>query len=468
MTQIKFGTDGWRAIIAQEFTVDNVARVSQATALWALARTQQASIVIGHDCRFGGALFMETAARVLAANGVKVYTHKGFVSTPMISLATVTLKATAGIVITASHNPPAYNGFKLKDGFGGPAAPPEIAKVEALIPEIVALPSTSFNEYVAQGLIEFIDMEAMYVEHVSKNFDLVKMNTTLNIAYDGMYGAGQRIMPLLLPNTTLLHCSENPGFMGQAPEPLERNTLEFQQLIRAHKNLSGGLITDGDADRIAMYDENGVFLDAHHILLLLIYYASQFKKMSGKVVVAFSASDKIKKMCGIYGIPIEVTKIGFKYIAERMMVEDVMVGGEESGGIAVKGHIPERDGIWDGLLLFDLMLMTGKSLSQLVQDVYQVVGAFVFERNDLHLAEDLKQTIVANCKSGKYTAFGTFEIERVEDLDGYKYHLGQERWVMIRASGTEPLLRIYAEAATKEEVLEILKQTQETLLGIAK
>lgn len=464
MTDIKFGTDGWRAIIAQDFTVANVARVSEATALWVLNRTPHPSIVIGHDCRFGGTLFMETAARVLAAKGVKVFTHKGFVSTPMVSLATVKLNATAGVVITASHNPPSYNGFKLKDGFGGPAAPPEIAKVERLIPAVASIPNESFDYYQQKGLIEFIDMEKMYADHVNAHFDLKKMNATLNVAYDAMYGAGQRIFPQLLPNATLLHCDYNPGFMGQAPEPLERNTLAFQELIRNNKGLAGGLVTDGDADRIGMYDEKGNFLDAHHVLLLLIYYASQFKKMSGKVVVAFSASDKIKKMCGIYGIPIEVTKIGFKYIAERMMVEDVLVGGEESGGIAVKGHIPERDGIWDGLLLFDLMMITGKSLTELVQDVYNVVGPFVFERNDLQLTESKKQEIIANCNSGKYQAFGRFAVERLETIDGYKYHLGQERWVMIRPSGTEPLLRIYAEAATKDEVLEILEATKKSIL----
>ena len=466
MTEIKFGTDGWRAIIAQEFTTDNVARVTVATAKWLLERTKTPSVVIGHDCRFGGTLFVETATKVFCEMGVKVITHKGFVTTPMISLTTVEMKATAGVVITASHNPPSYNGYKLKDGFGGPAAPNEIAKVETMIPAAATIPATSIADYEKQGLIEYVDMELMYENHVKKTFDLAAIMQKNVLAYDGMYGAGQLMLPRLLPNSLLMHCTPNPGFMGQAPEPLERNTLEFQQFIKANKGkISAGLVTDGDADRIAMYDENGNFLDAHHILLLLIYYASQFKHMTGKVVVAFSASDKIKKMCGIYGIPHQVTKIGFKYIAEIMMTDDVLVGGEESGGIAVKGHIPERDGIWDGLLLLDLMTKTNKTLSQLVEDIYAVVGKFVFERNDLHLEEALKQTIIANCKTGKYTAFGKYKIERVEDIDGYKYHLPNECWVMIRPSGTEPLLRIYAEAPTKEMVLDILEEVKKLLLG---
>ncbi len=466
MTPIKFGTDGWRAIIADDFTVQNVARVTVATAQWLLAREKNPTVVIGHDCRFGGKLFVETATKIFCGMGVKVITHKGFITTPMISLAVVEMKATAGVVITASHNPPTYNGYKLKDYFGGPAAPSEISKVEAMIPETAEIPTTGLSEHEKNGLLQFIDMDLMYENHVKKTFDLQAIMQKNVLAYDGMYGAGQNILPRLLPNAKLMHCTPNPSFMGQAPEPLERNTLEFQKFIKENKGkISAGLVTDGDADRIAMYDELGNFIDAHHILLLLIYYASQFKHMKGKVVVAFSASDKIKKMCNIYNIPYEVTKIGFKYIAEKMMTEDVLVGGEESGGIAVKGHIPERDGIWDGLLLLDLMTQTGKTLSQLVEDIYAVVGKFVFERNDLHLSETLKQQIIANCKAGKYTAFGKYKIERVEDIDGYKYHLPNECWVMIRPSGTEPLLRIYAEAPTKEMVLDILEETKKLLLG---
>jgi phosphomannomutase len=466
MQEIKFGTDGWRAIIADEFTVANVARVSHATALWLLARKKNPVVVIGYDCRFGGALFTETAIKIFCSLGIRVITHRGFVSTPMVSLTILKKQADAGVVITASHNPPSYNGFKLKDYFGGPAAPVEISKVEALIPDKVMVPTISLKDCIDKGLLEYVDFEKIYEDHVRLTFDLSEMAGTITLAYDAMYGAGQRILPRLLPNAKLLHCSVNPSFMGQAPEPLERNTLEFQQMIKGSAGtISAGLVTDGDADRIGMYDEKGNFLDAHHILLLLIYYASQFKKMEGKVVVAFSASDKIKKLCGLFNIPIEITKIGFKYIAERMMVEDVLVGGEESGGIAVKGHIPERDGIWDGLLLLDLMTITGKTLSQLVQDIYQLVGKFVFERNDLVLDESLKQAIIENCKNNKYNQFGNYEVVRLEDIDGYKYHLPQESWVMIRPSGTEPLLRIYAEAPTKEMVLDILNQTKKTLLG---
>ena len=187
--------------------------------------------------------------------------------------------------------------------------------------------------------------------------------------------------------------------------------------------------------------------------------------MTGKVVIAFSVSDKIKKLCTHYNIPVEVTKIGFKYISEKMITEDVLVGGEESGGIAVKGHIPERDGIWDGLVLLEFMAKAGKSMKEIVQEVYDIVGAFVFDRADLHLDEDVKQQIIANCKANKYSSFGKYIVQRTEDIDGFKYHLSENEWVMIRPSGTEPLLRVYAEAPTREGVNSILAATKKALLG---
>lgn len=465
MQNIKFGTDGWRAIIAADFTCDNVARVSYATAKWLLNRTPNPTVVIGHDCRFAGQLFTEAAIKVLTEMGVKVLTHNGFVSTPMVSLATVKLKANAGIVITASHNPPSYNGFKIKDSFGGPAAPAEITLVESHIPDTTIIPNVSLQSLVEKGMLTYIDMETLYENHVRESFDLLAIDKAVKLGYDAMYGAGQRILPRLLPSATMLHADYNPGFNGQAPEPLERNTLEFQEYIRTTKSVDAGLITDGDADRIAMYDENGKFIDAHHILLLLIHYTVKYRQMSGKVVVAFSTSDKIKKICQHYNIPVEITKIGFKYIAEKMLVEDILVGGEESGGISVKGHIPERDGIWDGLLLLDLMRLTGKSMSQLIQEVYDIVGEFVFERLDLHLTEEKKQEIIKRCEEGAFTAFGEYNVERIETIDGFKYHLGHERWIMIRPSGTEPLLRVYGEARSSEEVNHLLQTVRAILLS---
>lgn len=466
MTPIKFGTDGWRAIIAQEYTVDNVIRVAYATAQWIMKHYPEPKVLIGYDCRFGGQLFAETTAKVMCAQGIKTFLAEGFVSTPMVSMGTKHFGAGMGVVITASHNPPSYNGFKLKSEAGGPSSPAVIAEVESMIPERVELSMVSLSAYEAGGLLEYVDLESLYVELVRKNFDLDLINnSSVIVAYDAMYGAGQHVIPQVIKNPILLHCDYNPSFKGQAPEPLDRNLQELASLIKNSPHNVCGLATDGDADRIGMYDEDGKFVDAHHIILLLIHYLHKYKGMSGKVVVAFSVSDKVKKLCLRYGLPVEVTQIGFKYISEKMVKEDVLVGGEESGGIAVKGHIPERDGIWDGLILLEFMAKTGKSMKQIIQEVYDVVGSFSFDRLDLHLDEALKRQIVQNCKENKYTAFGNYVVQRVEDIDGYKYHFSDNEWIMIRASGTEPLLRVYGEAPSKEAVTALLQTAKKALLG---
>lgn len=467
MLKIKFGTDGWRAIIADTYTVENVCRVAQATAEWLKSKSQNPSLVLGYDCRFGGYMFAEAVIDIMAKNKVKVHFDKNFVSTPMISLATHKLNATAGVILTASHNPPSYNGYKLKSTFGGPTIPKEIQEVEDKIPNnAVTREEFCFTELEKNGMLEIHNFEDMYYNHVVANFEMdVIRNSKFTLAYDAMYGAGQRILPRLLPNAKTLHCDYNPSFKGQAPEPIHKNLLEFSELIANDNTLDIGLANDGDADRIGLYNKEGHFIDAHHIILLLIHILHKYKKMTGKVVIAFSVSPKIKKMCKAYGIDVQVTPIGFKHIAEIMVKEDVLVGGEESGGIAVKGHIPERDGIWDGLVILEHMAKSGKSLEELISEVYEVVGEFSYNRNDLHLAEEKKQEIIQNCKNKKYTAFGKFNIQEVEDIDGFKYHLGNDRNVMIRPSGTEPVLRVYAEAETPEMVEEILAETKKVLLS---
>ena len=466
MIPIKFGTDGWRAIIAQEFTTDNVARVSKATADWIKNTSAQPSVVIGHDCRFAGALFAETAAKVFCAEGVLVYMAKGFVSTPMVSFGAFTLKTTAGVVITASHNPPSNNGFKLKSGYGGPTIPEDIALVENMIPDTYPVPDTDLATCEKQGLLKWVDLENMYYDHVVKSFDLDTINNSgMRMGYDAMFGAGQSIARRIFKNMVALHCDDNPGFHGQAPEPIHRNLTELSNLIKNDPSLLCGLANDGDADRIGMYDENGNFVDSHHIILLLIHYLHQYKKYTGKVVIAFSVSEKVKRLCEHYGLDYEVTKIGFKYICGKMVTEDVLLGGEESGGIAVKGHTPERDGIWCGLLLLEFMAKTGKNLNQLIDEVYQITGSFVFDRVDLHITDALKNTIMEICAHDGFTQFGNYTVQRVEKLDGFKFHLSDNSWVMIRASGTEPLLRVYSESPNRTETDTILETVKQVLLA---
>ncbi len=465
--KIKFGTDGWRAIIAQDFTTEGVARVSEGLALYLKSQKKENTVVIGNDCRFGGALFVDVASRVLASHGIQVIVAENpFVSTPMISLATFLLKAQQGVIITASHNPPSYNGYKLKSEFGGPSSPEVISAVENLIPDEVQIPQESMDDFKNKGLIQHKDLEGMYLEYMNEKFDIESIDLSpKNLAYDAMYGAGQNVVRALFPSAELVRCEYNPSFMGQAPEPLDKNLKPLRNHIMANGMIDLGFATDGDADRIGMYDGNGKFIDAHHIILLLIHYLAHYKKMSGKVVIAFSVTDKVKAICEHYGLECEVTKIGFKYIAEIMIKEDVLVGGEESGGIAVKGHIPERDGIYDGILLYDFIVRTGKSIDELLKEVYDIVGAFVYKRDDLHLSEDKKQEIIKNCQEGNYTQFGDYEIVRTETIDGFKYFIKDGEWLMIRPSGTEPVLRVYAEAANSKAVNDLIEAAKNTILA---
>ncbi len=465
MTKIKFGTDGWRAIIAKEYTTDNVARVSIAVANWLNKNNDNPSVVIGHDCRFAGELFAETVAKVLASKGVLVKIAKGFVSTPMVSLGVVNEKASLGVVITASHNPPTYNGYKLKGDFGGPLLPNDITAVENKIPDAnsVDYNAISMDDLVAEGKVVYVDLEDMYCKHAEESFDLDAINNSdMNFAYDAMFGSGMNAVKRLLPSATLLHCEDNPGFLGTAPEPIHRNLQEFADLMK-NNDLDCGLATDGDADRIGLYDSKGNFVDSHHIILLLIHYMVKYKGMSGKVVTAFSCSVKVEQICKNYGLEQETVQIGFKHIAGKMITEDVLLGGEESGGIATTGHIPERDGIWMGLILFEFMAKSGKSLEDLIAEVYAIVGPFAFERIDLHIDNDTKLRIIEDCKAGKFTQFGKYKVDRIDTTDGFKFFFDEDTWLMIRPSGTEPVLRTYAEASTQEKVFDILADCKATI-----
>ena len=460
---IKFGTDGWRAIIAKDYTVNNVCRVSQAVSKWLLKKNSNPSVVIGFDCRFGGKLFSDTASKVFIKNGIKVISSNYFITTPMISLATKQLDASIGVVITASHNPPSYNGYKLKASFGGPLLPKEISEIENLIDD-------KFHDDLSDVSLEnndkykIVDIEKLYYDEVVKNFDIDLINdSNLKLAYDAMYGSGMFVAKRILSNAKFLHCDWNPSFGNIAPEPIHRNLSEFSQFIVNNK-IDCGLATDGDADRIGLYNSKGEFVDAHHIILLVIHYLVKYKKMTGKVVTAFSCSVKVKKLCEFYNLEHETVKIGFKHIAGKMVTEDVLLGGEESGGIAIKGHVPERDGIWIGLLLFEYMASSGKSLEDLINEVYDIVGSFSFERIDLHLDNKKKEDVIEKCQNDQFSSFGEFTVKKIEKTDGYKFFFNDDTWLMIRPSGTEPVLRTYSEAPTREIALKILESAQSEIL----
>jgi phosphomannomutase len=468
MSDIRFGTDGWRAIIAKDFTVENVSRVAYATAEWTLKNFKKPSVVIGHDCRFGGKLFVETAVKVFVSKGIKVHLANTFISTPMISMGVKELKASIGVVITASHNPPEYNGYKLKGYFGGPLSSEKVEEVESLIPseDKIYLNQVDIDIQIKKGNINMVDLEQMYLDRVKSSFDLEAIkNSGLNFAYDAMYGAGQNVMKKLFPNMTFLHCEYNPSFNNQAPEPIDKNLLEFSNLIKKSENIAAGLATDGDADRIGLYNSKGEFVDSHHIILLLLLYLHKYKNLKGKVVVAASTTPRVVKLAEKWGLDHDTVKVGFKYIAGQMVTQDVLIGGEESGGIAIKGHIPERDGIWMGLVLFEYMAKSGKTLDELIKEVYDLVGEFKYCRDDLHIDEKLKNSIVKKCNNDEFSSFGEFNVIKVDKTDGFKFILSDDQWLMIRPSGTEPVLRCYAESKDLDGAKAILAACK-TAIGV--
>ncbi|MDX1548240.1 MAG: phosphoglucomutase/phosphomannomutase family protein [Rhodothermales bacterium] len=449
---IKFGTDGWRAVIADGYTFANLARVARATSRWLHARSPAPAAVLGHDTRFMGRAFAEHAARVLAADGVRVILADTFVPTPAVSYAAKALGAEAGVVITASHNPPQYQGYKLKASFGGPATPAMIAEVEALIDdapvETDGMPA--FAALVAEGAITRRDLRRAYLDLLRDGLDLDAVRGAGRIAHDAMYGAGQGYVADLVGEDRVVPVRSvvNPGFEGQAPEPIARNLEPLSRAV-VKAGCAAGLANDGDADRIGMMDEEGRYVTAHQILALLVDYLYTERGLRGGIVKTFSTTHLLDRMGDAYGLPVETLPIGFKHIAPRIIEGDVLVGGEESGGIAVKGHLPERDGLFIGLLVVEMMGRRGRPLSALVKDLYDRFGPHHYHREDVHLTLAQKEHALGRLdREGGLDRIDGHPVTRVETLDGYK-HVTGGGWLLIRPSGTEPVLRVYAEAETE-------------------
>jgi len=457
--QIKFGTDGWRGVIADDFTFANIAKVALATAnFYKRHKKIKNGIVIGYDSRFISQEFAEKVAEVLGNRGIKVILSDKISSTPMVSLLTKKLNAAGGIVITASHNPAQYNGFKIKGDFGGPAFPETIEKVEKELKKVIKLDvksKKSFAELLEKGIIRKIDFTSVYIEDIKSkiNVDLIK-SAGIKIAYDAMHGAGQGVMDQILPLKVSMRGDFNPSFGGSHPEPLPQNTPGLIEAI-VKNGCDIGIATDGDADRIGAFDEKGNFVDSHRIFALLLKYLIEEKKMTGEVAKSFSVSQIIDKMCKKYGLVLHETPVGFKYLCRLMVEGDILIAAEESGGIAVKGHLPERDGTYIGLLLAEIMATRKKKLSELVTELMDEFGWYYFNRNDAHLTEKEKNRIMAFYKKGSKQIAG-FPIQRIETKDGFKLFI-ENGWVLVRASGTEPLIRFYAEAETPEKVETLLK-----------
>jgi len=452
MSAIKFGTDGWRAVIADDYTFDNLTTVSRATAAWLNSQSDAPSVIIGHDTRFQGQAFTQHVAAVLASSGVTVRMADGFTTTPAVSWATREGGHTAGIVVTASHNPPQYNGFKIKAHFGGPATPDMIDAVEAELPKVSGeLAMKSFDALVADGQIETFDLQADYVALLKRQLDVTTIKESgTRVAYDAMYGAGQGVVTELLgkARVTELGHEQNPGMYGQAPEPIEKNLGGLLKAV-VDEHCAIGLATDGDADRIGLVDEEGVFVDSHKILALLVKYLHTEKGLKGKIVKTFSTTDMLDRMGEVYGLEVVTTPIGFKYIGPKMVDGDVLVGGEESGGMAVLTHIPERDGLFIGMTVVEMMVTRERSLSGLVRELMDEFGPHYQSRTDLHTTEERKQAVLKQLGTDGLAEVNGSAVTKTETLDGFKFRT-DNGWLLFRPSGTEPVLRVYSEASSQE------------------
>lgn len=457
---VKFGTDGWRGVIADTYIFENVKRVALATALVFKNHPKiKNGIIIGYDTRFLSKEFAQTVATVFGNQNIKVYLTNTFVTTPTISLLSRDKNCVLGIMITASHNPFQYNGYKLKDEFGGSMEQDEIAKIESELKNIDKYENKkTFDELLADGTIEYFDGRAYYLNYLKNKIDIDRIKkANLKVIYDAMYGAGQNLINNFI-DITQLHGEVNPSFGKNPPEPVQKNLTEICNDIK-NDSYNIGIVTDGDADRIAIIDEKGDFLDSQKTFALLLKYLYEKKNLRGKVVRGFSTSELIKKLCKKYNLELITVPIGFKYISKVMINEDVLIGAEESGGIGIKGHLPERDGIFNGMLYLEMLAEYGKSISELKKELDDEFGKYFYHRDDVHTSEEKKLKTLQSCKALKVgDEIGGKKIISIENLDGYKFYFNNG-WILIRASGTEPLLRIYCETTGTDETNKILETT---------
>ncbi len=470
MTDIHFGTDGWRALIADDFTFENVRLVAQATAEW-LKRDGVAAqgAVVGFDTRFLSGSFAAAVAEVLAANDIKVALSSTFLPTPALSYTVRERKAGGGVMITASHNPARWNGYKVKPWFGGSAPPEVTTAIEQAIPAIETSGRVAYiplDEAIAAGHVERIDVRNAYLKAISNFVDIEGIrNAGFNVLIDSMFGAAQGWIARTLEGGTTtvheIHGERNPAFPGiRAPEPIAPNLGESMALI-ADGGYDVGLSTDGDGDRFGLIDEHGRFITQLQTFALLVYYFLEVRGERGPIVRSVTMTKMIDRLGELYDCPVYETPVGFKFLGPKMTESDGIIAGEESGGYAFRGHVPERDGLLSALCILDFMAKTGKRPSELLAELYERVGAHEYDRVDITVRDDEKAAIEERVKSSAPTEIAGLRVESRDQVDGYRFHLEGGWWLLMRFSGTEPLLRIYAEMPSGELVQRALASGQE-------
>ena len=465
---VKFGTDGWRGIIADDFTFENVriAAAAIASYLHASSDPNEApakGVCVGYDTRFASPLFARAVADVLAASGIPVKLANRITPTPALSYAVREFGAAGGVMITSSHNPYQWNGVKYKAWYGGSGKPSIMTAIESYLEK--PMPKAA-----APAPIEEVDFLPDYLKALRSFADLdLIAKSGFKFAIDCMYGAGAGILAGIFKSIGVdyveIRAEHNPLFPGINPEPIEPHVRALEDAVVEFK-CDAGLVTDGDADRIGAADENGNFVDPHKIFAVLLEWLLSRRKWPGDVTRAFNTTCMIDRICAHYGRNLHEHGIGFKFVVDLMLEKDILIGGEESGGIGIQRHLPERDGLLNALLLANVMAEEGKTLGQLVAALQEKYGQHEYGRIDLHINDDLKNATIARARAG-VKEFAGMPIERVETLDGIKFYLDNpeakskpnaaKTWLLLRASGTEPLLRIYSESCSKESVTKLLE-----------
>ncbi|MGD2145855.1 MAG: phosphoglucomutase/phosphomannomutase family protein [Anaerolineae bacterium] len=453
---IKFGTDGWRAVISDTFTFANLRLVAQAIADYVLEEgAGPAEAVIGFDTRFLSDRYAVEVARVLAGNGLIAHLTRSDAPTPAISYAVLHKKAAAGVMITASHNAPRYNGLKLKAGFGGAALPEQAERVEAFLTrnqERARWPNVmDYQTALDEERIQRFDPAWAYYEHLGRMIDLDLISASeLRVVSDPMYGSGRKCIADILSRTRCrvveIRGEMNPGFGGIHPEPIARYLSALGAAMQTH-HADVGLATDGDGDRIGAMDALGNFVDPHHIFALTLRHLVEVRGWAGTVVKTVSTTRMVDRLASRFGLPVVETPVGFNHIADCILNDDVLVGGEESGGLSIKGHIPEGDGVMMGLLLLEIIAAAEAPLHELVDELQAEVGPTCYARRDIPLRTPVaKRKMVDQLVGDAPASLGGEKVADVTVLDGAKYVLADDSWLLIRPSGTEPVLRVYAEA----------------------
>ena len=475
-TPVKFGTDGWRGIIADDFTYANVRVAAAAIANYVLAHEDAAAgVCIGYDTRFGSRSFAKVVAGVVAGAGISVALAKEITPTPALSFAVRGRKAAGGVMITSSHNPAEWNGVKYKASYGGSGKPSIIASIESYLEK--PLPNG-----VAPAAITEVDFNPEYVAALAKFVDVDAIKASgYKFLIDDMYGAGRGVVAGIFARAGVpfveIRSEINPSFPGINPEPILPH-IKAAQVAAVAEKCDAGLITDGDADRIGAVDEHGNVVDAHKIFAVLLKWLLERKKWPGDVTRAFNTTKMLDRICAKYGRKLHEHGIGFKYVVDLMLEQEILIGGEESGGIGISRHLPERDGLLNSLLVANVMADEKKTLGQLVAALQEEFGEHQYGRVDMHITEELKQAAIARAGAGLAELAG-MKVLKVEKLDGIKLFLenpdcagrvsksgakAAETWLLLRASGTEPLLRVYCESCSLESVAKVLKAAQEFVL----